>query len=127
MDLSQLIIAGARSGGPIIEIRNPATLEKVGTVASGTEADLDRAVVAAGKALNGPWTDEALRIKALNDIADVLEQETESLARLIVQEQGKPLLAFIPVFDIPILRRRCFASHAAYRLGLAFVDALKRQ
>lgn len=62
------------------------------------------------QALKGPWSDEALRIKALNDIADVLEKETESLARLIVQEQGKPLPDAMFEVAIAVNMARSFAA-----------------
>lgn len=80
------------SGGGVVEIRDPATGDPVGTSALAGRADLDRAVAAARAALPS-WAathpDERARI--LHRAAGLIEERAEAIARLLTLEQGKPL------------------------------------
>lgn len=73
---------------------NPATKKPNPEVPVATEADLDEAVKAARKAFNS-WKDTTyeVRAKALNDYASAIMGEKEGFAKLLTQEQGKPLPA----------------------------------
>ncbi|PKQ03560.1 MAG: aldehyde dehydrogenase [Alphaproteobacteria bacterium HGW-Alphaproteobacteria-12] len=82
------LVAGAR----VSDVLNPATEESVSSCPRASEEQLNEAVAAA-KAAFPAWsaTPIAERKKALNAIADVIEANAQDLARLLTQEQGKPL------------------------------------
>jgi 1-pyrroline dehydrogenase len=78
--------------GGTMEVLNPATGETIATVPRGTQADVDRAVEAAKRALP-EWleTTPGERAELLLKLADAIEENTEELARLESQNVGKPL------------------------------------
>src|SRR5437763_8414488 len=78
--------------GGMMEVLNPATGETITEVPSGTQADVDRAVEAAKKALP-EWleTTPAERAEALLKLADAVEENAEELAELESANVGKPL------------------------------------
>ncbi|MBA4211332.1 MAG: aldehyde dehydrogenase, partial [Parvibaculum sp.] len=82
------LVDGAKSS-PVL---NPATEEAVALCPRASEAQLNEAVAAAKAAFPG-WaaTPMAERKKALNAIADAIEANGAELARLLTQEQGKPI------------------------------------
>lgn len=74
------------------EIFNPASWESLGYAAISNEQDVDNAVVAAQRAQqNWAQRSDLERCKFVSKIAQVLEENSEYLAKLITQEQGKPL------------------------------------
>jgi aminobutyraldehyde dehydrogenase len=78
--------------GGTMEVLNPATGEVIAEVPSGTQADVDRAVEAAKKALP-EWleTTPQERSEALLKLAAAIDDNTEELAELESQNVGKPL------------------------------------
>src|SRR5216110_2633322 len=78
--------------GGTMEVLNPATGETIAEVPSGTQADVDRAVEAAKKALP-EWleTTPGERAEALLKLADAIDEHTEEFAELESQNVGKPL------------------------------------
>jgi 1-pyrroline dehydrogenase len=78
--------------GGTMEVINPATAETIAEVPSGTEADVDRAVEAAKKALP-EWleTTPGERAEALLKLADAIDEHTDELAELESVNVGKPL------------------------------------
>ncbi|KRB80110.1 betaine-aldehyde dehydrogenase [Nocardioides sp. Root190] len=72
---------------------NPATGELLVKVASASVSDVDRAVVAARRALEGAWaqTPGAARGALLNRLADLVERDAAELARLEALDVGKPV------------------------------------
>ncbi|MEQ8268679.1 MAG: aldehyde dehydrogenase family protein [Parvibaculum sp.] len=82
------LVAGAKS----MDVINPATEEVVASCSRASEAQLNEAVAAAKAAFPG-WsaTPIAERKKVLNAIADAIEANAADLARLLTQEQGKPI------------------------------------
>jgi len=78
--------------GGTMEVLNPATGETIAEVPRGTQADVDRAVEAAKKALPD-WleTTPAERAEALLGFASAIEDNAEELAELESQNVGKPL------------------------------------
>lgn len=82
------------AGGETDDVMNPATAERVGTVAASTQEDVDRAVAAAGRAAGG-WaaTPPSQRARALNRLADLCAAHFDELARLEAIDAGKPLTA----------------------------------
>ncbi len=89
----KLLINGALvDGDATMDVLNPATEEVVMVCPRGSEAQLNTAVAAA-KAAFPAWskTPIAERQAVLVKIADALEAHADELARLLTQEQGKPL------------------------------------
>ena len=80
------------ASGETMEVLNPATGETIAEVPSGTQADVDRAVEAAKKALP-EWleTTPGERAEALLKLADVIDEHAEELAELESTNVGKPL------------------------------------
>src|ERR671935_1259842 len=78
--------------GGTMEVINPATGETIAEVPRGTEADVDRAVEAAKKALP-EWleTTPGERAEALLKMADAIDEHADELAELESQNVGKPL------------------------------------
>src|SRR5438094_6602436 len=78
--------------GGTMEVVNPATGETIAEVPRGTQADVDRAVEAAKKALP-EWleTTPGERAEALLKLADVIDEHTDELAQLESKNVGKPL------------------------------------
>jgi len=93
----KLFINGAwvdSSGSETIDIINPATEEVITTIQAGTRADVDKAVVAAHKALKGDWAALTARQrgKALSKFADMIDANLQTLAELEVLDNGQPLM-----------------------------------
>ncbi|OWY99597.1 Aldehyde dehydrogenase [Phytophthora megakarya] len=82
----------ASSSGATFDTFNPATEEKIASVAEATTADVDAAVEAARTAFSGPWRtmDAAERGHLLLRLADLIEQNGEELAQLEALDAGKP-------------------------------------
>lgn len=81
---------------------NPATEEVLGTVAEGGKEEVDFAVAAARRALNGKWkkTTLAERSKILRRIGDLILERQEELAHLESLDTGKPF-SVANTIDIP--------------------------
>ena len=93
MELAGAIVDGRSIGGAdVLEVLNPATGGLAGTVLCAGEADTLAAVAAAKAAFPG-WAARPLaeRAAALAKCADIIEANSEDLARLLTSEQGKPL------------------------------------
>mgnify|MGYP003386742972 CR=1 FL=1 len=91
----KLLINGSMvAGDSTMQVVNPATEEPVATCARASVAQLDQAVAAA-KAAFPAWSKTPIdeRRKALIAMADAIQANIPELARLLTQEQGKPLEA----------------------------------
>ena len=80
------------SDGRFIDVENPATRTVIASVPRGTEADVDAAVRAAAAAFEG-WkrVTPKDRGRMLLRIADLVEAETESIARTVALETGNAI------------------------------------
>jgi succinate-semialdehyde dehydrogenase/glutarate-semialdehyde dehydrogenase len=89
-----LFIDGAwsASGGPAIDILNPATGDRIGAVRSATRGDLDAALDAAGRAFK-VWSKISAfeRYKIMRKAGEILRSRADKIAELMTIEQGKPL------------------------------------
>ncbi len=90
-----LFIDGAWSsaaGGRTIDVVNPATGERIGTVPHAATSDLDQALDAAEKGFR-TWRKVSAfdRSKVMRKAADILRQRADHVAQLLTMEQGKPL------------------------------------
>src|ERR1700722_12390844 len=89
----RLMINGRLTPGALtLDVINPATGELLTTCARADEAQLDEAVAAA-KAAFLTWSATSLeeRRHSLLKIADALAARSAEFARLLTEEQGKPL------------------------------------
>ncbi|WP_047151908.1 aldehyde dehydrogenase [Aneurinibacillus tyrosinisolvens] len=88
--------------GKTFENINPATEEVLGKVAEGGKEEIDLAVAAAKKALNGPWKKMTTndRIAVIRRIGDIILERKEELATLESLDTGKPYWLSSTV-DIP--------------------------
>lgn len=83
---------GDAAGGATRPVTDPATEDSLGTIADASEADLDRALDAAGRGFQvwkhtGTWD----RAKALRKVADLIRERVDEIATLMSLETGKPL------------------------------------
>lgn len=92
MDYKLLIGGKLVTGDLTLDVVNPATEEVFAVAPRASEAQLDEAVAAA-KAAFPAWSATPIekRRAAILELADALEQRIEEFARLLTQEQGKPL------------------------------------
>lgn len=89
----KLLIDGKLVDGDMtMDVINPATEDVLATCPRASEDQLNEAVAAAKAAFPG-WAATPIedRRKALLAIADAIEKEAGEFARLLTQEQGKPL------------------------------------
>ena len=95
-------------------MHNPATGEVIADAPLGGGSDVDRAVTAAQKAFEGPWSkwSAAKRGRTLQKFADLVKKNLEELAQLERANVGKPITA-------PAARRSRSASCFEYYAGAA--------
>jgi acyl-CoA reductase-like NAD-dependent aldehyde dehydrogenase len=89
----RLLIGGKLvEGAGTLDVINPATERVLTTAPRADRAQLEQAVAAA-KAAFPSWAATSLRERGgrLETLADALEAEHDSFARLLTREQGKPL------------------------------------
>lgn len=92
---TQLLLANEwvdATSGRRLDVRNPATGQVIGTVAHAGKEDLDRALIAARKGFEA-WRDVPAHERAatMRRAAALLRERAPDIARLLTQEQGKPL------------------------------------
>lgn len=93
--IERMLIGGVwtdADGGATIDVNDPATGERIGSVPDASAADTERAIAAAQAAFE-PW-----RQRTAGDRAEILErwyaliiQHAPDLGRIMTAEQGKPL------------------------------------
>jgi len=82
------------AGGKTFEVTNPATGEKIADVADGGRADAARAIDAAHESFTG-WSGMTAydRSRILYRAWELMSARQADIARIMTQEQGKPLRA----------------------------------
>ncbi|WP_454743285.1 NAD-dependent succinate-semialdehyde dehydrogenase [Cupriavidus necator] len=80
------------AGGETLGVLNPASGKEIGRVAHASIADLDRALTAAQKGFE-TWRElpPIERNKVMRRAATLMRERAADIARLLTQEQGKPL------------------------------------
>src|ERR1700727_1789969 len=82
------------------EIRNPATLELLGTVPDCGPADVSRAVAAAKAAQRSWWKVPGVeKAKLLRELGARIRAGEHELASLMTEETGKPLCEAVDCID----------------------------
>jgi 1-pyrroline dehydrogenase len=101
------------SDGGTMEVLNPATGEVIAEVQRSTEADVDRAVEAAMKALP-EWLEKTPkdRMELLLKLADVIEENADELAKLESLNVGKPMSIAVDEMPFSADNLRFFAGAA---------------
>src|SRR5688572_1510761 len=102
----QLLIGGEwqdAAEGRTFETLDPATGEVLATVAEGTEQDIDRAVEAARRALEGPWSklNPSERGRIVHRVGDLIMENAEELAELDSLDNGKAKAVALAA-DVPL-------------------------
>jgi 1-pyrroline dehydrogenase len=112
--------------GGTMEVLNPATGEVIAEVPRGTQADVDRAVEAAKKALP-EWleTTPQERAEALLKLAAAIDDNTEELAELESQNVGKPLSYARDEMPVSADNLRFFAGAARLLEGKSAGEYMK--
>ncbi|MEH3087809.1 MAG: NAD-dependent succinate-semialdehyde dehydrogenase [Xylophilus ampelinus] len=92
---TQLFIDGQwrdAADGRTLAVHNPATGQEIGRVAHAGIPDLDRALEAAERGF-AVWRDTPAieRAKLMRRAAGLMRERVEDIARILTQEQGKPL------------------------------------
>jgi acyl-CoA reductase-like NAD-dependent aldehyde dehydrogenase len=92
----RLIIGGCRTesvSGRRFETINPSDGTVLAEVSYGTGEDIDRAVRAARKAFDGPWSTAAPveRSTVIHRLANLIEAEADQLAEMEALDNGKPV------------------------------------
>src|SRR5439155_22850911 len=101
----QLMIDGQwvdAESGKTFSTPNPSTGEPLAEVAEADKADIDKAVIAARRALEGKWSKISARDRGrmLYKLALLIEQNAKELAELESQDNGKPIRESLYV-DLP--------------------------
>ena len=97
-DYDRLYIGGewvSPSTSDVIDVNSPFSLERVGRVPDGHDADIDRAVAAARTAFDeGPWPrlDPVERADIIQRLADLYAAHIDDFATIITTEMGSPIL-----------------------------------
>lgn len=86
--------------GKVLDVVNPATLQPIATVPDGGRQDALDAVEAAAKALQG-WSAASAyeRAEVLRRFYELMMARREELARILTEEQGKPLAEALGEID----------------------------
>jgi len=95
-DVHHLFIDGQRfpaASGETLTTTNPSTGEVLARFAAGGPSDVDRAVLAARNAFNGPWSTWTPyeRQALITRIAQVLDEKFEELIQIEAMDMGAPL------------------------------------
>ena len=113
--------------GATINVTDPATLETLCAVQLASSGDVDLAVSAARRALNGVWgeTTPSERGRLLWRLADLIDEHAEVLRQLESLDVGKPVMETY-VFDLPLTSDhfRYFAGWATKITGQSIPSSL---
>lgn len=103
------------ASGKTFETINPATGDVLAQVAEGDKADVDKAVKAARRAFEeGPWRKMSAseRGRLMYKLADLIEKNKETLAKLETLDNGKPIRDSLNA-DVP-LTVACYRYYAGW-------------
>jgi len=124
--LTRLLINGElrdAASGATFPTFDPAHGGELATVAQGGAADVDAAVEAARAALAGAWakTSPAKRSRALNRLAQLLDERTDALAELESRNVGKPKWQCAAEIKVAVATLELFAGTAQHLYGRSHV------
>ena len=123
---TQLLIDGdlrdAASGATFTTF-DPARGREIASVAQGGADDVDAAVTSARGAFNGAWakTSPAKRSRALNRLAQLLDERTDDLAELESRNNGKAKWQCAAEIKVAVATLELFAGTAQHLYGRSHV------
>jgi aldehyde dehydrogenase (NAD+) len=126
-DLSTKLLIGGElrdaQAGRTFATFDPAHGGELAQVAQGAAADIDAAVSAARDALNGAWmkTSPAKRARALNRLAQLLDERTDELAELESRNVGKAKWQCEAEIKVAVATLELFAGTAQHLYGRSHV------
>ena len=99
------------NGAATLDVINPATGRALTTAPRADRAQLDQAVAAAKAAFPG-WSTTPFRARGdlLVELAEALQAHQDEFARLLTEEQGKPLPQALDEIAISIATIRYFSA-----------------
>ena len=102
------------AGGAVQPVVNPATEEPIAEVASAAREDVDAAVAAARRALEGPWARLSARERGrlLWRLGERLLERADEIARLETLHNGKPIFESRQI-EVPAVVE-CFQYYAGW-------------
>ena len=123
---TQLLIDGAlrdAQDGRTFPTFDPAHGGELAQVAQGSAADVDAAVAAARGAFEGAWakTAPAKRARALNRLAQLLDEQTDALAELESRNNGKAKWQCAAEIKVAVGTLELFAGAAQHLYGRSHV------
>ncbi len=123
---SRLLIDGTfrdAADGATFGTHNPATGELLADVARAGREDVDAAVAAARGAFEGAWarTSPAKRARALNRLAQLLDERADELAILESRNNGKPRWQAVAEIKTAVATLELFAGAAQHLYGRSHV------
>ena len=119
---TQLLIDGElrdATSGSTFATFDPARGRELATVARGGADDVDAAVLAARVAFEGAWakTSPAKRARALNRLAQLLDERTDELAELESRNSGKAKWQSAAEVKVAVATLELFAGTAQHLYG----------
>jgi acyl-CoA reductase-like NAD-dependent aldehyde dehydrogenase len=122
----QLLINGElrdAASGATFPTYDPAHGGELATVARGGGEDVDLAVTGARAAFEGAWakTSPAKRARALNRLAQLLDEGTDALAELESRNVGKPKSQCAAEIKVAVATLELFAGTAQHLYGRSHV------
>ena len=123
---TQLLINGElrdAAAGATFTTYDPARGVELATVAKGGTDDVDAAVTAARGAFDGAWakTSPAKRARALNKLAQLLDDQTDALAELESRNNGKAKWQCAAEIKVAVATLELFAGTAQHLYGRSHV------
>ena len=123
---TQLVIGGElrdAASGATFPTFDPAHGGELATVAKAGSDDVDAAVVAARSAFEGAWakTSPAKRARALNKLAQLLDEQTDALAELESRNNGKAKWQCAAEIKVAVATLELFAGTAQHLYGRSHV------
>jgi acyl-CoA reductase-like NAD-dependent aldehyde dehydrogenase len=123
---TQLLIDGElrdAAAGATFATFDPARGVELATVAQGGTDDVDAAVTAARGAFEGAWakTSPAKRARALNKLAQLLDDQTDALAELESRNNGKAKWQCAAEIKVAVATLELFAGTAQHLYGRSHV------
>lgn len=105
------------SGNKFLEVFNPSNGEKLAEITDASKEDVDLAIKTARKAFESyKKTTPAQRAKLLNQIADIIDENREYLAKVETMDNGKAIRESFNI-DVPLA-----AEHFRYFAGAILAD-----
>jgi acyl-CoA reductase-like NAD-dependent aldehyde dehydrogenase len=123
---TQLVIGGElrdAASGATFPTFDPARGRELATVAKAGSDDVETAVAAARAAFDGAWakTSPAKRSRALNRLAQLLDEQTDALAELESRNNGKAKWQSAAEIKVAVATLELFAGAAHHLYGRSHV------